>query len=103
MTKWGLSVLVVGLSLSWLGAGTMSAEAPGEGFGTVAPPLYGQSGYWGSPVMSPRCKDSQRCAEWHDETDGHGLPQTLCCVEAVDLRNNSFDDCVRAFRYTPRD
>ncbi len=66
--------------------------------------MYGESGDWEAPVTSSLCEDIERCAEWHDDTDGGGGPQTLCCVKEEKLSMNSFDDCRLAFRFTgPRD
>ncbi|MEM7587949.1 MAG: hypothetical protein AAF560_31460 [Acidobacteriota bacterium] len=67
-------------------------------------PVYGRSGYWGSPIESRACAQSQRCADWHDATDGGLGPQTSCCVEVQRLPFNSFSDCLQAVRYIgPRD
>lgn len=97
MKRWGTTIVV--LATLFFGLTSVQAGGPTQ----VAPPAYGDSGHWEVPVPSPLCHDTQRCAEWHDDTDGFGPPRTLCCVEAIHLQRNDYRDCVRAFRNEGRD
>lgn len=99
VTTGGLATLALGLGL--IGLATYAANA--EGQTSIAPPPYGTSGHWAMPLVSELCEDTQRCAEWHDDTDGEDGPKTICCVETSRLPFDSYRDCLVAFRAEPRD